>query len=30
LWRVTDGRLVPYAPVIPSDHWPVLAKVKLS
>ncbi len=28
-WRVTDGRVVPYADFIPSDHWPVLAKVKL-
>jgi endonuclease/exonuclease/phosphatase family metal-dependent hydrolase len=29
LWRVTDGRLVPYVAAVPSDHWPVLAKVKL-
>jgi endonuclease/exonuclease/phosphatase family metal-dependent hydrolase len=29
-WQLTDGRLVPYAEAIPSDHWPVLARVRLA
>ncbi len=29
-WQVIEGQIVPFATVIPSDHWPVLAKVALS
>ncbi|MBN9105021.1 MAG: endonuclease/exonuclease/phosphatase family protein [Propionibacteriaceae bacterium] len=28
-WRLVDGWLVPYVKFIPSDHWPVVAKVRL-
>jgi len=29
-WRLLDGFLVPYVRFIPSDHWPVVAKVQLT
>lgn len=29
-WKVLDGILVPYVKFIPSDHWPVVAKVQLT
>ena len=29
-WKVLDGLLVPYVKFIPSDHWPVVAKVQLA
>lgn len=28
-WRLVNGWLVPYVKFIPSDHWPVVAKVRL-
>lgn len=29
-WRFVDGWLIPYVATIPSDHWPVVAKVRLT
>mgnify|MGYP001157894465 CR=1 FL=1 len=28
-WKTIKGRQVPFADFIPSDHWPVIAKVKV-